>query len=117
MDSPVPLLRLIAEGNFDAVLVLADWLDDRGDGRGKLLRRRWKMHLSEIEYVPRLVEKYKPRGIVVDIGVRWFTASGFSDAERFEFFTAMRSECDRRMKDYVYRKFVKESAGRLTRGS
>jgi uncharacterized protein (TIGR02996 family) len=38
----VSFVRAIHAGNFDAAGVFADWLEERGDKRGSLLRKRWK---------------------------------------------------------------------------
>lgn len=35
-------VHAIHAGNIDAAAVFADWLEERGDKRGVLLRRRWK---------------------------------------------------------------------------
>jgi uncharacterized protein (TIGR02996 family) len=40
-------VRAIHAGDFDAAGVFADWLDERGDKRGVLLRRRWKRWQKE----------------------------------------------------------------------
>lgn len=37
----------ILAGDLDAAGVLADWLEDRGDPRGVLLRRRWRRWRAE----------------------------------------------------------------------
>lgn len=45
----VSFLKAIQAGDIDVAGILADWLDERGDPRGKLLRRRWKRWQKERE--------------------------------------------------------------------
>ena len=41
------LARAVLAGEFDACGVLADYLEERGDPRGVLLRKRWKRWRAE----------------------------------------------------------------------
>lgn len=47
LSDGVAFVRAIHGGNYDAAAVFADWLEERGDVRGPLLRKRWKRWQKE----------------------------------------------------------------------
>jgi hypothetical protein len=46
------LLTAVAEGDLDAVLVLGDWLEERGDPRGERVRRLYVLLYDYWMYAP-----------------------------------------------------------------
>ena len=43
----IAFVSAIHAGNYSAAAVFADWLDEHGDRRGELLRRRWRRWQKE----------------------------------------------------------------------
>jgi uncharacterized protein (TIGR02996 family) len=66
LSDAIAFVSAIHAGNYDTAAVFADWLDEHGDGRGQLLRRRWKRWQKE-----RIAGEGEDRRICRGIIDRW----------------------------------------------
>jgi len=97
------LARAALAGEYDACGVLADYLEERGDPRGVLLRRRWKRWQKDFEKAvkwDKVLERVAPNP--TQALADFLRADGVAEDAIFDFVTHRGSV------NYVLRRYVRE---------
>lgn len=110
------LVAIIDRRDLDAAGPLADWLDEHGDPRGVLLRRRWKRWVTERAKGLAEIERERAaleapwRKVIDDIGaIPGMTVGSASVSVTVSDYAVQR--LDAGFRDYVWRKFAPRDRG------
>lgn len=103
-DEAVAFVKAILDGDTSAAAVFADWLEEHGDKRAVLLRRRWKLWQKKI------AEADKPERVLIrdwKRRVRAARARSLIDRTDEEILEMVKAHI-RRSADYSFCKYVRE---------